>query len=171
MSRSKKDFLMNKHDPSTLIGLFCLSLLLLACFVGSIERNDKKIQIPPKVEAQEVEVIPTITPTPTATPILSEKEQIIRYVVDIFGEDAERGLNMLIECENKSLNPLAENWNGNGTWDFGLWQINSVHGYSQKELSDYKFNTQVAYQLFKNAGYSFSAWTCAEFANDRPFWK
>ena len=158
-----------KHDPSTLIGLFCLSLLLLACFAGTCKKNDKKIQIPPKVEAQEVTPIPTATPTPT--PKLTKEEQIIQYVIDVFGKDAERGLNMLLNCENRMLRTDAENWNGNGSWDYGLWQINSIHGYSQKELSDYKFNTHVAFKIYKNAGYSFSPWTCSEQAGDHPFWK
>ena len=42
----------------------------------------------------------------------------------------------------------ALNWNGNGTNDFGLFQINSIHGYTHEQLQDYKFNTDIAYKLF-----------------------
>jgi hypothetical protein len=101
----------------------------------------------------------------------SVEPTVEEYIYEIFGDRAEDGIRMLKECENKLMNPEAINWNGNGTYDFGLWQINSIHGYTKEQLKDYKFNTRIAYKIFKNAGYSFSPWTCAEVAGDHPFWK
>jgi len=148
------------------LGVLFMLILLVFVFLGDIAQDEPEI-VSPIYEAQAQEP----TPTPTPTPILSQKEQIIQEINQVFGDDAERGIRMLEECENRTLNPEAINWNKNGSWDFGLWQINSIHGYSKEQLKDYRFNTKVAYKLFKNAGYSFSPWTCARYAGDRPFWK
>lgn len=126
-------------------------------------------QVKEEVAAIQV-VVPTPTPTTPSSPT-TERERIEEYIREVFGDDAERGLRMLEECENRTLGVDRINWNSNGTWDFGLWQINQVHGYTREQLADYKFNTDVAYKIFVNAGYSYSAWTCAETAGDVPFWK
>ena len=158
-----------KHDPSTLIGLFCLSLLLLACFAGSIQKNDKKIQIPPKVEAQEVTPTPTITPIPTATPILSEKELIIQEIINVFGEDADKAFLLLMGKDNKScaenrmLDPKAVNdnttWGGVGQ-DVGVFQISNYwHPFTTEQLQDWKFNISYAYRMYLNDNKTFVRWT------------
>lgn len=94
-------------------------------------------------------------------------EQYIRLKFGVYAED---GLTMLKTCENKQLNPTAINWNSNGTWDYGLWQINQVHGYTQEQLADYQFNTDVAWKIFERAGYKFTDWTCAYVVGDTPFY-
>lgn len=107
-----------------------------------------------------------------ATPLPARDDNPIEnYIHEVFGEDAERGIKMLKECENKSMNPEALNWNGNGTNDFGLWQINSIHGYTHEQLADPNFNTDVAYQIFKSGGESFYFWTCGYIAGDEAFWE
>lgn len=124
-----------------------------------------------KEEVGAIQVVVT-TPAPTTPPApTTQRQEIENYVREVFGDDAERGLRMLEECENRTLGVDRINWNSNGTWDFGLWQINQVHGYTREQLADYKFNTDVAYKIFVNAGYSYSPWTCAETAGDVPFWK
>ena len=114
----------------------------------------------------EVIVIENV-PEPTKEPL----PPLVEYIHKKFGDSAERGLKMLRECENSNLNPEAINWNRNGTWDFGIWQINEIHGYTRKELKDPYFNTDVAYEIYKGRGDTFEAWTCAELAGDIPFWK
>jgi hypothetical protein len=37
----------------------------------------------------------------------------------------------------------------NGTWSFGLWQINSVHGHSPSDLFDPDYNARTALELSK----------------------
>jgi hypothetical protein len=153
---------------TTRFGIWLMLVFLIVVACGQIKRTEPRpaIHEPAIVEAKELP-----EPTPTPTPILSQKEQIIQEINQVFGDDAERGIKMLEECENKTLNPEAINWNRNGTWDFGLWQVNQIHGYSKEQLKDFRFNTKVAYKIFKNAGYSFSPWTCARYAGDKPFWK
>ena len=120
---------------------------------------------------EEVATIVFPTPTPTLACAWCGLEPYLDYVYEVFGEDAERGITMLANCENKDFGTTRINWNRNGTWDFGLWQINSIHGYTQEELADPYFNTDVAYKIFKRAGSSFTPWTCAEHAGDIPFYK
>jgi len=159
-----------KYDPSTLIGLFCLSILLLACFYGSIQRNDKEIQIPPKVEAQEIQVI---EPTPTPTPILSEKEQIIQEIINVFGADSDKAFLLLMGKDNKScaenrmLDPKAVNdntsWGGIGI-DRGIFQINDFYhpSVSDECAFDYKCNIRYAKRMFDNDHGSFIRWSCGK---------
>lgn len=133
------------------------------------EQGGEANQAKEEVGAIQV-VVPTPTPTTPPTPT-TQRQDIENYVREVFGDDADRGIKMLEECENRTLGVDRINWNSNGTWDFGLWQINQVHGYTREQLVDYKFNTDVAYKIFTNAGNSFSPWTCAEVAGDVPFWK
>lgn len=42
--------------------------------------------------------------------------------------------------------------NKNGTLDYGVFQVNSIHG--STELLDCRKNIEVAYQIFKKSGWS-----------------
>jgi len=57
-----------------------------------------------------------------------------------------------------SFRPTAYNANTNGSWDYGLWQINSVHGYSQEELADPATNA-AAMASISDDGRTFQPWT------------
>lgn len=123
------------------------------------------------IEAKEVAVTPTVVPTATPTPTPVFDNEIEQYIYEVFQEDAERGIKMLRECENGELRADAVNWNGDGTWDYGLWQINEIHGYTQEQLADYQFNTDVAHKIFKSRNNSFYYWTCAGSAGDKSYWE
>lgn len=106
----------------------------------------------------------------TSKPIEVSYPPVEEYIRLKFGVYADKAVTILKTCENKTFNPTALNWNGNGTWDFGLFQINQVHGYTQEQLSDYKFNTDVAWKIFVRAGYQFTDWTCAYAVGEKPFY-
>lgn len=88
----------------------------------------------------------------------SQNEQIISYIHQRFGSNAEDMLKIL-GCENHRLNPNAQNWNSDGTIDTGVMQVNSIHGVPQEYLFDWHTNVDVGYQIFKDSG--FGAWTCS----------
>jgi len=49
--------------------------------------------------------------------------------------------------------------NSNGSRDYGLWQINSVHIPTAHQWSDVGVNAQLAYRVYADAGKSFRPWT------------
>ena len=116
------------------------TIMILTALVGYVIAHTPKTE----VMAQEPVETPVASPSPLPTPETPES-----YIVSVFGQtNGERAVKMLKECENKKFTNDALNWNGNGTNDFGLFQINSIHGYTHEQLQDYKFNTDIAYKLF-----------------------
>jgi hypothetical protein len=116
-----------------------------------------------------------VTEAPVIGPVEVKAQEVTyppveEYIRLKFGVYADKAVTMLKTCENKQLNPTAINWNSNGTWDFGLFQVNQVHGYSQEQLSDYKFNTDIAWKIFERAGFQFTDWTCAYAVGETPFY-
>ena len=124
----------------------------------------------------------TATPSPTVTPVSelftntpeelklfteqksqgsleSEKEQIIKYIVEVFGEHAPEAFNVLF-CENRNLNPHATNHNRNGTIDRGIFQLNSAY-WGGEENFDWKTNIDKAYMIFERANKTWKPWTCS----------
>jgi len=99
----------------------------------------------------------------------TEKEQIFNYIVDVFGEDSADAITIINKCENHAFNPNAENWNSNGTWDAGIFQINQIHGYSIEQMKDWKQNIDAAKKIFDNGGWK--QWSCSHIINIKSFWQ
>jgi len=53
------------------------------------------------------------------------------------------------------MNPLAVSPDGR---NYGLFQINLVHGYAPQDLLDPAFNVRVAYALYQDQGWA--PWAC-----------
>lgn len=100
----------------------------------------------------------------------TEKDHIIDYIHEVFGEDGHKMVQIIDKCENKSWNTQAVNWNRNGTWDTGIAMINQVHGRSMDDMKDYKKNIDQAYKVYEDADSSFSPWSCAWVINETPFY-
>jgi len=62
----------------------------------------------------------------------------------------------------------AHNYNTNGSWDYGLWQINSVHGYSRTYLYDATRNAH-AMAVISNDGHNFHPWSTYTSGAYRPY--
>ena len=116
----------------------------------------------PQLMVVEPTIMPTATPTPTS------KEEIINEIVRVFGEDAPNAFNVLY-CENRGLRTDAVNWNSNGSWDAGIFQINQIHGYTMDQMKDYKQNIKAAKKIFHDRGWT--AWSCSHRVDITPFWK
>ena len=73
----------------------------------------------------------------------------------------------IAKAESK-LKPLAHNDNNNGTIDTGIFQINSVHGYSEKWLQDPMNNIKAARAIYEKQG--LTAWVTYNYAveHNRP---
>lgn len=105
---------------------------------------------------------PTTTPTPT-----SQKQEIIDYIVEVFGEDAPDAFNVLY-CENRGLNPNAVNHNRNGSRDLGIFQLNDKY-HGGEENFDWKLNIDKAYKIFKSHGKKWTAWTCSKRVDQKNY--
>lgn len=133
--------------------------------------------------ASQPEPSPTLTPTPsptvTATPPTptpkpavevdsptsgaGELEEIHNYIKAKFGSDGDNMIRIIGECENKTFDQSRTNHNRNGSVDYGIAQVNSIHiarcGSNIKH--DWKANIDCAYSIYERAGNSFRPWTCA----------
>lgn len=107
------------------------------------------------------------SPIPT-TETLTEKEQIIAYIYEVFGEHAEDAIKVVGECENKSWNPKAVNHNRNGTVDRGIFQLNSAY-WGGEENFDWKTNVDKAYIVFERAGKKWTPWTCSHVVGQKNY--
>lgn len=62
-------------------------------------------------------------------------------------------------AENTSGDPAAEHVNTNGSIDYGLWQINSVHNLPVSQLKDPQGNANAAFKIWSDAGRSWRPWS------------
>lgn len=99
-------------------------------------------------EVRAVDESPASSPEPTL-------ENIVNYIMMTFEDEGEAIQLWAIKCfiSESGLNHEAYNYNEwNETFDYGVPQINEVHGYSIEELRDYRFQIKVAYQVYKKQG-------------------
>ena len=78
-------------------------------------------------------------------------------MVDKYDWDTEVMLAIMYAESNCRPNLDNSGLNKNGSVDYGLFQINSVHGYSKEDLMDPEFNIKVAYKIYKSQG--LKAWS------------
>lgn len=117
-------------------------------------------------------VLPTVPKVEAAEPILEPygaPDYIVDLVVKYFGDEAQNALKIVGTCENKRWNTTAVNHNRNGSVDSGLFQINSIHGYSQEYLFNPENNIKAAKKIFNGRGWT--SWSCSEVLGIKPFWK
>jgi hypothetical protein len=105
--------------------------------------------------------------SPAPSEVSTEKQQIIDYIVEVFGEHAPEAFNVLF-CENRNLDPKAINYNRNGTVDRGIFQLNSAY-WGGEENFNYKTNIDKAYVVFERAGKKFTPWTCSHRINQKNY--
>lgn len=115
--------------------------------------------------------VPSATPVPTLNPT-TQKQEILKYIVEKFGDRAADAITMLNKCENHGLRTDTINkGNSNGTWDVGVFQINvdPKDTAEVEKLKDWKYNVDRAYQKFHSKNDTFYMWTCGDFVGDRTY--
>lgn len=127
-----------------ILGLVLASLPLVACAPGAA----------------------TTAPDSSATDALTSSTA----VYDSYEEVMQLALDAGLECNHavivataiafaeSSGNIHARNHNPNGTWDYGLWQINSVHGMTRSYLFDASNNADAMVEI-SSAGTNFHPWS------------
>lgn len=111
---------------------------------------------------------------PEIVEVKSEKQEVIEYIVEVFGEESPEMLAIIRLCENSKFDQEAQNTNSNGTKDKGVAQINSVH------ISGVEFEScKGAYDNWRSNincakdikdKYGFSAWSCSSVIGVTPFY-
>lgn len=131
--------------------IITLVLIALAILFKSLKEPNKPIVAPVKPEELKIELPQVVYASEPDEPF--EIMALIRRKGQALGID-DYTITRFIQvakCES-GLNPDAMNKNRNGTFDVGLYQINSVH--KQKNMTDVERNIDYAYSLFIRQGFS-----------------
>ena len=132
----------------------------------------------PETIILHAKVLPTAQPSPTPALELQEasasgetvkvvepNQEIRELVKEVFGKHADKAFKVL-SCENASLNPKAINTAGNtpkGSRDIGIFQISEYwQEANAKFLFDPRTNVTIAWQIYKDSGYTFKMWSCGK---------
>ncbi len=121
-------------------------------------------QIKPTLEAvannssssKTVEVLPSPRPQLASSQNLGRCEEF-REIVEQYPWNSK--VMLAIMRAESGCNPRSDNTglNTNGTYDYGLFQINSVHGHSRDILANPAKNTEIAFRIWQSQGYR--AWS------------
>lgn len=115
--------------------------------------------------------VPHVNKVQASEPILETygaPTEIVDFIVKYFGDEAQNALKVVGTCENKGWNTKATNQNRNGSWDAGIFQINSIHGYSQEYLFNPENNIKAAKKIFDGRGWT--SWSCSHVLGIAPFY-
>lgn len=142
------------------IGITIVACLWLRVLGQGINLNKQR------VEAKEYNKPVVVVPKDSQ---MTEKQQIMNYIVEVFGDDSADAITIINKCENHSFDPKAQNWNSNGSVDTGIFMVNSIHGYTEEQLKDWKFNVDVAKKIYDNGGWK--QWACSHVIGIKSFWQ
>lgn len=146
--RTKQRFLKGKTYLSI---LFVMVLFSPAVFVSYQAKASEVPVIISPIAMDSTYTVEVIRPSEAPLANLSERENSIRIIKKIWGRDWKIGV-AIATCES-GLNSKAFNPNNsNGSTDTGLFQINSVHGWSKEELLNPIANAGIAYEKFVHQG-------------------
>ena len=146
-------------------------LIVLAVLIAVVYIS-QPVQTPVSPCPESGCVVITIPKVEAAEPVLetyNAPQHIVDLIIKYFGDEAQNALKIVGTCENGKWNPTAVNPNRNGSWDAGIFQINSVHGYSQEYLFNPENNIKAAKKIFNSRGWT--SWACSEVLGIKPFWK
>lgn len=153
-------------------GIFSATMLFVTIGAGLAIASTKPIVMvsPLSEQSQEVPLVQEDALIQPSDALEETRELTVEEkIMNAWGpNEGPRAWKIVSECENKGLNLEAVNWNSNGTWDAGLFQINQVHGYSMEHLFDVDNNISAAYKIYQASGWS--AWSCSHVINETPFY-
>lgn len=107
-----------------------------------------------------IAVEPSIAGTSAQLETEPTKENIVAYIMKVFGKYGTHVGVKAIECfySESGLRTEAYNFNRNGTEDRGVAQINSIHGMKPDDAHNFIKNIDMAEKIYLRAGKSFRPW-------------
>lgn len=166
------------QSPRTLANLylllgFMLMGMYLEWYYRPVELLNPLVSVN-TVEAREMEPRQSPSPSPfqpveATTEPHSEKKD---YVRQVFGDDGEKMVTIISECENGTWDQTRVNaHNRDGSVDYGIMQVNSKNDYLCRGLdykNSWKENVECGYRIYKSQG--LSAWACSHVIGVTPFY-
>ena len=105
-----------------------------------------------EIRAYNLEQLDKLAESPEYNPTYQD---IVEEIVRVFSPSGKKAVEWGLRCsfsESKWNAFALNNTNRNGTKDSGVFQVNSVHGYKQTQLFNYKENIKIAYQIYLKHG-------------------
>lgn len=153
------------------IGLLLLLGLLLPVFAAEASDNSSRTRIwieQPKTPVAIPDLSLYLPPAEIFTPdgyiiaprspveIKNERERIIEYIQELWGNQSKVALNVMI-CES-NLNPSAINWDDALITGYASWGIAQLNRPKFEGWDDWKINLDEAFKLYLQR--KFVPWTC-----------
>lgn len=157
-----------KHIAASVSTVFIISLMVVGSaryFVSTVTAAA------PGSEPRIVEkVVPVIQVKEVDRKFKTEKQQIMAYIVEKFGDRASDMITIINQCENHDFKTDAINHNSNGSCDVGVTQENtSCSGEEFEKLKGWKYNIDEAYRKYHAAKDTFRPWTCAHVIGEKNY--
>jgi len=150
------------EQPVMLVILIILLGVLVYAAISGLLNTKPAVT---EANASYISPVATASATPTPTVTVEPSGDVADMIRKTFGIHADKAF-ALLACENATLNPRAVNTAGNvpaGSRDIGVFQINSYwQGVHEKFLFDPQTNVQLAWQIYRDSGYSFKMWSCGK---------
>ena len=150
-----------------------LRLLIATVAIGAfINWLYTPVELARPVVGEVVAIEPKPSVETIVLPPITEKQRILNYIVEKFGDDADKMITIIGTCENGTWDQSRTNTNRNGTKDWGLAQINDANSKLCKGLDfqhNWKDNIDCAKRIKDSQG--FSAWACSDRVGIVPFYK
>lgn len=155
-----------KHVVAYFSTVFVLTVMLYGAiryFAGTV--NAAAPGYDPKIIEKEVQVIKEVEVDRT---FKTQKQQILAYIVEKFGDRSDDAITMISKCENRGFSPTRKSGlniqkSGRRSYDIGVMQINVDESniVEQEKLTDWKYNIDRGYEKYHAAGDTFRPWVCA----------
>ena len=111
-----------------------LALGYLLELENAIQRNYRGLNTIPMVGQTSIVAISPIVNNPLLFLVVEKAEEHNLNVAEVIA---------VVDCES-NFDPFAKNFNDDGTWDYGLWQINDVWGIPRELREDPEWATEWA---------------------------